>query len=388
MGVRHTYNLDYTATGQALNVTQRAMEAALQTSGFKWGFRRSEGVEPAEALLPHRYLPTRRTITDQGLSRHSVVIPVGTILSAVPVMSREYYYRVSDVFSGSVVDGSGDTYSGELVLGTGQDSNVLTTPVDDSIDGYGKVNLAMTIANGGTNVDDLYTTYDVTTLARLDKDGVAVTTNTVFYRPINIPIGVVFNDIYIEDAGANLNFVESSLQKFSAMLTDWYVEVPYCANASTYGMDNAIDSGTTQKINNSSALGYNSVYNLGLPFLTAASIDDLLPGAFVAPDLNGKYKMQAVAASAATASKTAQTVGKLVAIDNKFPKDIEDLVQMYNQSAAGGTATYGLPAQLFAFVYTILKDGVNGGTAPTFDQIVAAVDSGDMGMARINLHVS
>jgi hypothetical protein len=98
--------------------------------------------------------------------------------------------------------------------------------------------------------------------------------------------------------------------------------------------------------------------------------------------------MQAAAAQALADSKTSQTVGKLIAIDNKFPKDMEDLVQMYNQSAAGGTATYGLPSQLFAFVYSILKYGVNGGTAPTFNQIVAAVDSGDMGMARINLHVS
>jgi len=386
MGVRHTLN--YTANGQALNVDQRAMEAALQTSGFRWGFERSQGERPAEAMLPHRYAPTRRVITDQGLSRHSVVIPVGTIVSAVPVMSRDYYYRNSTVFSGSPIDGSGDTYSGELVLGTGNDSSVLTAPADDAIDGYGKVNAALIIANGGSSVDDLYTSYDYTDLGRLDKDGNAITNVTVFNRPPNIPIGVVFNDIYIEDTGATLNFVESPLMKFSSILCDWYVEIPYCANIANYGMSNTLASGTTQDINNSSALGYNAVYNLGLPFLTAASLADLVPGGFVSADLNGKYKMQNVAANSYTASKTAQTVGKLTALDNKFPKDIEDLVQMYNLSAAGGTATYGLPSQLFAFVFNILKYGVNGGTNPTFAQIIAAVDSGDMGMARINLHVA
>jgi len=389
--------INFTTNGQYLNLTQRDMEACLAADGVSWGLGVSEGVRPSDPFIPHRYLPTVRVMTSAGLNtdpvttRRSIVMPLGTIVSAIPVLNREYYWQTNLSGQAAAVPGSESSLSGSVALGIGYDGTAITTEVDDTAEGYGeKINLAGVIANGGANAIDSYAAYD-TEIGRVGADGNLIDyTSDTYTRYANIPLGVVTDNVVIDDNGAVLNFTENPFQRFKDFLCDWFIGVPYVVNgfSTTGGTVDVSTSSGSQATNMSTA--YAKLRLLGMPFMWAANFADITLGNWVMPDSNGKYKPQytgtALASASYSVNKTCQTVGKIVSIDNKFPKDLQDIVQVYNDSFVGGTAAYGLPHQLFLFVYWILR--ITNSSVPTYAEIVAAINSGYFGMARINLHVS
>jgi hypothetical protein len=373
-----------------LNGVQKPIDSTFLYSDITWGFECSEGDRPADPFLPNRYAPTVRVLKKVTLQEKGVVIPRGTIISALPVMNQNYYWRTA---STTVVPGSGQTLSGQLALGIGYDGNALLADVEDMIEGYDNIRLAAEIANGGVIAKDKYIAHDVTR-GRVNSAGVLVTTNDTFSRVANIPIGFTTEDTFMWDAGNKLNFNEISWTPFRSYATDYFVEMPYCADVSTYAMTIAFSSGAQTM-----GAGYAAAHALGMPFLTAAttlntsnqnggSLADMLIGTFIAPDANGKFRVQYAAATAVGAAgyKTAQTVGKLASFTNKFPADLEGLVETFHTTKTGGTATYGIQYNLFVFLRAILLAVI--GSEPTYADYRDALDSGKFGIARINLHVA
>jgi hypothetical protein len=120
------------------------------------------------------------------------------------------------------------------------------------------------------------------------------------------------------------------------------------------------------------------IVNNKFAYMQVVSADSFQPGSLIASDLTGNYKIQDDA-------RTAQTVGKLLGIDNRFPKAMLDEVQTYPGSRMPGTQTAGLPSFLFEFVNaceTLKSD------APTIEETINLVRAGTYGIARIQLSVA
>lgn len=376
------YNLGFNSdSNKRSNTNQKAIPSKFLYSDVFWGFEVSPGDRPAEPIIANKQAPTVREITTKSLFEKNIVIPTGTIISAHPIMASETYQAVADLAMGAA---SGDVGSGELALGIGYDSSALVTDINDGFEGYDRLRIVAQIANGGTAVTDLYQQTDVD-LGRVDDGGALVTTSTEFARAANIPFGFVTEDIYIFDEGSKLNYTQGRWNKFSSFATDYFVEMPYVISdidgADAYEMNISL-SGATQTM----SAGMAAAWALGMPFLYGELLADFIPGTFIVPDYNGKYKIKDAAATALSASKTSQVVGKLISITNKFPMDLEGMVETYHTTKTGGTATYGIEYRLYVLIYAVLT-AVNG-TAPTYTQIKDAMNSGAFGMARINLHTS
>lgn len=373
----NTYNLDI-STNKRSNGVIKSIPSRFRYSDIFWGFECSEGDRPAEPFMAHRYAPVVREVTTQSYFKKAIIIPTGTIISAIPLMAAETYAAIGAFGGLGGISGSVTT-SGHIALGIGYDGSVLTTEVNDGFEGYDRLNIVAQIANGGVAVTDAYSTLD-TDRARVGADGALISLPQNYARPANIPIGFVTEDITIFDQGQNMNYVEiPEWNKFSSFATDYFVEMPYCADSSI------LDDGSVSSI----TAGYTAAKALGMPFYWAESVNDLVIGNFVKPDYFGKFQSQYTATSLASGSynvnKTIQTVGKLVSFTNKFPKDLEGLVETYNTTRTGGTATYGLEYRLYVFMYAVLNAA---GVTVNYANIKSYLNQGKFGMARINLHVS
>jgi len=402
-------NLNFSTTGKFLNLDQRAMAEILKTTQMRWGFEISEGERPADPIIAHKATPTVRVIKDQSMMLRPVAIPIGTVISALPVMSASFYQQtrmaaanLSGALGNTAVPVSGEATSnglaaGYVANGMGHDgTTLLQSPIEDAIEAYGKLNLAAVIANGGVNTQDRYHAFDIADtagayadeVARYDVTGAVVTASSRFTRAANMPIGVVTEDIFVDDQGTFLNFTSNTLQKFRSFLTDWYIEVPYVVTEYDATLALPTDLDWYAGIGGTASTAYNALIALGMPLMFVDTIANLSKsiGQFVKSDRNGKYVVDS-AAGVATA-KTVQHIGRVTSIDNKFPKDLSELVMVLKDSAVGGTDTYGLPFRLFMIANTILKNKATPIPSPTFADIMTLVNSGYIGVARINLHVS
>jgi hypothetical protein len=181
------------------------------------------------------------------------------------------------------------------------------------------------------------------------------------------------------------------------VLTDWFVEVPYVKiyNGGSY-------SGVNPKFDNTSATN-TTWYDINSKYtyltINQNNSDVFRNGVFVKSDLIGNYEIQTapdavlisgliggIAPSAYNNYKTNQTVGKIIEIDNRWPKDGLEDVQTYPRSGMPGTQTAGMPKFLFDFVYDCIRIGT--GTAPTVEGVYNAIRSGAFGVVRIQLLVS
>jgi hypothetical protein len=398
-------NLNFTGTGTYLNIDQKQMADILRTTQVRWGFEISDGDRPADPIISHKAAPTVRVIKDQSLMRRPIAIPIGSIISGVPIMSN-LFYQSSLMNSAGLTSGwyapvpvSGDATAngmnaGYVANGIGHNGSALQSPIEDSIEGYGKLNLAAVLANGGTTVSDPYHAYDIADSSgayfdetpRLDVLGNAVTTNSRFVRPANVPIGVVTEDIYVDDQGKFLNFTSNTMQKFRSFVTDWYVEVPYVVQE--YDSNLATPSNSNWSTGGSPKAGYNAINALGMPVLFVPTLANLIQGigGMVKSDITGKYLLDMT--SFPNTPTTAQHIARLTAVDNKFPKDLTELIMVVKDTGVGGTDTFGLPFRLFLLANTILKNLVSPVASPTYAQILDLVQSGYIGVARLNLHVS
>jgi len=444
-------NLNFGKFGQNTVLPQRPISPHRIPSDISFEFEKSEGVRPSVAYMPHRYAPTIKVIQTKSGEKVGIAIPKGTIVSAIPVLNDNSYA------AGYPGNATVANSSGEHALGINIKGDVMLASVDQPLSGYGKVQNAAVIANGGTDVADQYNQYDVET-ARVKLDGSLITTDDYFLRRANIPVGVAQEDIYINREGQYLNASESSFMLFDALLSDWLVAVPFVVNGGTNSgavtasvstfagttLASAVTAGATSidvadatgidvgykiELNNGAGTsevvtvsavagntltisatanaynagdavnpsdpvygqkvmspGYAAIYNNGITCLIANSANDIMTlGNYVASNIDGKYVPQFDAASSLTAQPTAQTVGKIISVDNKITKDIEDTVQTYPYNHAGGTSTYGIPMDLYRLMAAVMSAN---GVPVDYDHLADGINRLDFGYVWINLHVN
>jgi hypothetical protein len=344
-------------------------------------------------MAPYRYLPVQFQDTN---TEDWVVILKGRIVSA-------YNGLVSTQASGLIPQNSGFLNIGNSgdYMGTGTGANI-EAKLDTSYFGYDDHICGLLVpANGGSgDITTYYSADDVTAGTKtVAVGGATATASGSVTFPGNIPIGVAFTDIYQDIRGRYLNY--QMHEQGYHFLTDWYVEVPFVDNKSTG------DAATFRIPTNASVNTWGQWRTLNkqftyLSFDSSSSAYTVRPGAFVTSDIQGNYVMQsgvwtslytgsnALVSGSLTSTlnpiQTAQTVGKLIALDSRFPKDDLDDVLTYPRSGMPGTQTGGMLKNLFDFVYYTLYLGT--GTAPTIEAIYNGIRSGVFGLARIQLHVS
>lgn len=338
----------------------------LSDLGFR--FEMSEGVRPAEYVAPYRYLPVAYQDTT---TQDYIVIPKGRVVS---MLSTEDATPLAGLTTPAA---SGSYPIGFMAPEMGRSG--ISVSIDSSFFGYDEfINGLLVLANGGSTCSGFYTAEDVTA-GTIKANGANAAANDAFTLTGNLPVGVAYHDWYQDIAGKNLNY--RMWPDGGHFLTDWFVEVPYVKVAT---------SGTYSGVNPGYANTYANLtkwqeVNKKFTYLTVntESGDSFRPGTLVASDLIGNYKLQS---NSLTAAVTAQTVGKVVGIDCRFPKSGLEDVQTYPRSGMPGTQTAGMPKFLFDFVYQCILIGT--GTAPTVEGVYNAIRSGAFGLVRINLSIS
>lgn len=350
-----------------------------------WRFEQSEGIRPAEYYAPYKYLPVQ--LQDVNTEDY-IVIPKGRIVAALSTFD-------STPLSGIVTPAS----TGYINIGKDAPelgSNLLNAQIDEAYFGY-DIHIAglLVPCNGGAIMSGYYTADDVSAETVTASGGYAQASGA-FVLPANAPVGVVFHDWYQDIRGKWLNYRMHS--DGGHVLTDWYVEIPYVI---VDGVGSAYTGVDPQFVtaNYADQVKWFEI-NKQYTYLTVESTDVFRNGMLVCSDLIGNYKLQAAASFAAGASGLLggaaisaynnvygnQTVGKILAIDNRFPKDMLEDVQTYPRSGMPGTQTAGMPKVLFDFVYDCIRIGT--GTAPTVEGVYNAIRGGSFGLVRIQLQVS
>jgi len=385
-------NLNFETIGSSAKRTLRPINPDRIASDVSFELEKSEGVRPSVAFMPHRFSPSIKTIHTVTNEDFGIAIPKGTIVGGIPVVSKEAYIDGFEApGSGTPVIETTDTASGQQVVGVDFEGNNIYASTDNPLFGYGKVINAAVIANGGDRTADLYTAYDVATERQL-PDGSLVTITDSFVRGANIPLGIAHEDIYINREGQYLNASETAFQLFDSVLADYFIAVPYVVNGGAVmsaTVTNSVDAAGVQTM----SAAYAAIYAQGIACLIAEDRGDVFTlGNAVMSDNNGKFipqftevAIEAAGTYVGNLSTTLQTVGRIFAVDNKFPKDLIDTVQNYPYNHSGGTATYGLPLELYRLVYYVFT---GAGIAITYDNIINAVNSGEFGIVYINLHVN
>jgi len=353
---------------QKMPIRNRPAKYAESNLAERAVFEVSEGQRPAEYLGVYRYLPV---LQQDVTTKDFIVLPKGRIVAAV---SSE-----DSTPSGAMVTPSGD---GSVYTFTSAiDSTITSVGIDDSYFGYDEyINGLLVPCNGGTanTASGVWYTANDVTAGTLLPAGTAATAGTAFALPANMPIGVVYHDWFQDIRGQYLNY--AMWQDGGNILCDWFVQVPYVkVNAAGH---------TPVVTNTTSYVSYLDKYSVNKKFTYLAvnnGTDIFRPGVFVYSDQIGNYKIQG-GASAATQTKNTQTVGRLLGIDNRFPKSGLEDVQTYPGSGMPGTQTAGLPKFLFDFVTAVMS--LDSATAPSVETVYDLVRAGYFGVARIQLMVA
>ncbi len=331
----------------------------------RFRFEVSEGIRPAEYFQAFKYLPVmQKDVTTEDY----IVIPKGRIVSS---LSTE-----DPTASGGMVYPSG---AGSIHTFRSQvDDAFNTNLIDGSYFGYDDyISNLLVPCNGGTVSQTFYTANDATAYTVALSGGYA-SAGYEFYLPANYPVGVAYHDWYQDIRGKYLNY--KMWPDGGNVLCDWYVEVPFAKVATTGGAV-PLGSGVTPKPTMNDYTSYLANYNINKKFTyLLADVDTATfqPGVLISSDRIGNYDIQG------TGNKTVQTVGRLVGIDNRFPKAGMDDVQTYPGSRMPGTQTAGLPSFLYEFVVACQT---LTGTVPTVEDVLGYVRAGFYGVARIQLSI-
>ena len=363
-------------------------EKYAQSDLRSWRFEQSEGIRPAEYYAPYRYMPVG--LKDVNTEDY-VVLPKGRVVAAISTEDNSNYSGI--LYPSGAVDNQ------HIGFAASEMGGAVITVSQDSFFGYGDfTSNLLVLANGGVMTTGFYTSYDVTAGTIASSAAYAAASGS-FVTQANAPIGVVYHDWYQDIRGKNLNY--QMHPEGGHVLTDWYVEVPYikATNAGTA-------SGCSPRFSNADYANLTKWYDINKMFtyLTVenSETDLFRDGYFVQSDLIGNYKPQPAFTfsnasgvsttldTAATRVKTVQTVGKILSIDNRFPKGGLEDVLTYPNSGMPGSQTAGMIKVLFDFAYYCLKIGPLGGagTAPTIETVYDAIRAGFFGLARIQLLIS
>lgn len=371
-------------TIQKQDVRNRPSKYAQSPIG-NWRFEQSEGIRPAEYFGVYKYLP----VMNQDINTEDfVVIPKGRIVSALTGFDSTYASGLIPQNSGYLtISNSGD------YMGTGTGA-AITATMDKSFFGYDEHICGLLVpANGGSGTVNIWYSSDDVTAGTKTISGTVAAASGHLALPSNIPIGVAFSDIYQDIRGKYLNY--RMHEDGQHILCDWYVEVPFVdyrstGDAASFALptnNSNVSWGRWRPVNKRfSYLSFDS---------SSTTATQAQAGALIAPDICGNYVLQARPTWTVSGvnpwtpqnmCRTPQTVGKLIALDSRFPKDSLEDVLTYPRSGMPGSQTAGMIKNLFDFVYYTLS--IANGTAPTIEAIYNGIRSGVFGLARIQLLVS
>lgn len=344
----------------------------------------SDGIRPALPLIPLRYLPVKF----QDVSTEQwVVVPKGRIVSAIMATNTiaEPYSEHLEIghASGDIQTG----YKSQL-----DNSTALSLGSDTSYYGISRDILGLLVpANGGTTFEVAYDADDVSAnVPSVVNAGSAVTTSEAYTLPANMPIGVAMYDVYQDIRGAHLNY---DLWKNYGVLAEQVIKLPFVDVYELEALSEVSADSFTQLSGANEAPsaiseakgGYTGVekYYSFLTFNTSQTGHGLA-GALVKSDIFGNFMMQSASLSA---NRSTQTVGRLIGIDTRHPKDLLETVDTYWDQFQTGTKTAGVPENLYDFAEKLFT-GCGITWPSTKDKAIYirdAIQAGAIGYAHIQI---
>jgi len=286
-------------------------------------------------------------------------------------------------------------------------TTALYVGADGSYYGYTRDIIGLLVpANGGTA---RVITYDADDVAALVPDAsgskAVVAAGETYTIPANAPIGVAMYDIYQDIRGAFLNY---ELYKSYGILAEQFIRIPFVdfgllrvlgtsvkfvdEDAGTSKSGYKVGAATIDAANDAGYIAAENKYSF-LYFDSEQSAAAGLSGQLLKSDLFGNWVPAGAAVDNSDgidldAPRTAQTVGRLLGVDTRFPKDLLETVEVPYGHRVAGTGTEGLPENLFDFINIVLTAG--GYNFNGVDAAKAAkelVQEGAFGYAYIQLMV-
>jgi hypothetical protein len=359
----------------------------------------SDGLRPHMPTVPLKFLDVKyQDITTEQY----VVIPKGRIVSAITAMN--------EVAAADALNLSTDT---DVPVGTVNQidgSTPLVVGADSSYYGYSRDIAGLLVpANGGI---DRVITYDATDVSAYVPNAISnavVAAGETYTLPANAPIGIAFQDVYQDIRGAHLNY---EMWKSYGILSDRHLKlffVDFGILKAETGIDftavDAVDKSgyKTATVIGAGDEGYAAVENK-YSFLyfdsTAATgnVHAAVSGQLLKSDLYGNWVPQGAAEATLdhslidlSATRNAQTVGRLLYCDTRYPKDLLETVETPWGRPTSGSGTEGLTDNLFDFIVTILNakgfsfvDGA-GDPKDAAKFAIELVQAGAFGYAHIQL---
>ena len=419
----------FTMTGTTRRQTMRSAPSAFIQSRLRGVIEHSDRANashPAEVFMPFKYLPVMMVdpSTDDGY-----VLNKGSIVSLITAKTSTDQRKGFGEPSESV-----SIYIAIDNTGTG----VLSADIDDSFFGYSNhIAGLLVLANGGQDVApaatganatislDQYTYYDTGRTMKYDGTAVNIAIGDAnesvgYTRVANYPIGIVTADVYQDIRGRYLNYDQPTMHTVGIMCRG-LIEIPFLDMyaAANSGYDDTVlptallDGSAGDDEDGTGILQPNADWYATVcrkhAFLYNPETDAnlLISGALLKSDRHGRFVPEwAAIASLGTFNsswspvqawtttqtvaqpfQTAQTVGKLLVTDSRWPKDLQQWVATYPGSEMPGSETAGLPSMIWNFAKDVLIAS-GWSAAPTRKQILDMVQSGIFGSARILLTIA
>jgi len=315
---------------------------------------------------PYKYLPVMYITNDERHEyrggQEGIVMPKGTIVSFM-TCNTKIATGVDAYVNAQLIPPSGATGEIPQFIDQLNAGDIVFSPIDDKYFGYQESVVALMVpANGGSPATYKYSTLDDET------DGWSVNGDTNLVLGGNKPMGIVLEHVYQDIRGKYLNY--QTHDAYSTIITG-RLDVPYVDTTIMTAFGDDTDPFTD---------GGDAYYDLWRKwqfYRFASGSDYGQSGTLLKSDKFGKFIPMG------SVNRTDQTVGKLLTLDCRFPKDLSAQIQNYPGAVALGTITSGVPVDLYLFTIEVLK--AEGITSPTSAQVLDAVQSGAVGYARIQL---
>jgi hypothetical protein len=348
------------------------------------------GMRPVGAYYPWKYLPVQFQDTETG---DWLVILKGTIVSLLTnqVPAAAAADNLTGI-SGGIPDISA---SGTILVyndATTAASTYSTANIDDSYWGYHDSAVGLLIpANGGTAGLMTYSADDVTAAVTKPDTTLVVENGDTVSIPATVPAGIVYADVYQDIRGANLSY--DLWAAIYGILSDGLIFVPYIDAGDTTPQSMAtFDNGIVSdyNVNTTNDAGYSNTHRKHAFFYFDSAQDSFAAqsGMLLTSDSYGKFIPQGARGSLSrTQAYTAQTVGRLLYTDARWPKDFMDTVDTYPSSGLQGSETGGVPAYIYNFAADAMGSSGMSLTA-SISAIVDQIQSGSIGSAAIQVDIS
>lgn len=304
----------------------------------------------------YKYLPVMYLCDEiSNGGKEGIVMPKGSIVSYITNQTS-----IVDGMANPSASGTINQYLSELT------SSWITASIDDSYYGYDESITSLLVpANGGAESTIPYSLLDDQTGA-YNKNG-----DSALVIGANIPAGIVIEPIFADIRGRYLNYQSHDAYTPLKKAT---INVPFVDTniITSFGSDADIAD---------SAKGYTAVWRKWQFLAFNGNSAPARSGALLKSDKFGKFVIES---SATNATKSVQTVGKVLTTDCRFPKDIASMIQTYPGTRLLGANTAGVPSDLFIFAYEVLGAASLSRTAT---DIVNYIRGGAFGYARISIEL-